>query len=85
MYNSTITIQYTVYYFLSTNAVGCPADEVNEVGQTPQKIAKAEGMKDALKELKKLTGYQDKVGKGGKPKGFAEPWSIRVSLHWVLP
>lgn len=31
-----------------------------------------------MKELKKLTTFQDKVSKGGKPKGYAEPWSIRV-------
>ena len=59
--------------------VGCPANEVNEEGYTPQKIAKNEGTKDAMKELKKLTGYQDKIAKGGKPKGFSESWCIRVS------
>lgn len=61
--------------------IGCPANENNEEGLTPQKIAKNEGTKDAMKELKKLTVYQDKVAKGGKPKGFAEPWAIQVHMH----
>ena len=71
---------------LSLLPIGCPANEVNEEGQTPQKLAKADGIKDAMKELKKLTGYQDKVAKGGKPKGFAELWCIRVRhIAMVLP
>lgn len=59
--------------------VGCPANETNQEGLTPQKIAKNEGMKDAMKELKKLTNFQDKVAKGGKAKGYSEPWCVRVS------
>ncbi len=59
--------------------VGCPANQAtNGEGLTPQKIAKTEGYKDAMKELKKLTTFQDKAEKGGKPKGFAEPWAVRV-------
>lgn len=59
---------------------GCPANEANEEGQTPQKIAKTEGLKDVMKEVKKLSGFQDKVARGAKPKGFAEAWCVRVSL-----
>ena len=61
--------------------VGCPTNEANSDGLTPQKYAKNEGMKDAMKELKKLSSFQDKVAKGGKPKGFAESWSVRVRPH----
>ena len=63
-------------YFL-----GCPANEAttDEAALTPQKIAKAEGYKDVMKELKKLTTFQDKVDRGAKPKGFSEPWAVRVS------
>jgi len=44
---------------------GCPANQgTNEEGLTPQKIAKAEGFKDSMKELKKLTTFQDKVERG---------------------
>ncbi|XP_019849609.1 PREDICTED: ankyrin repeat and EF-hand domain-containing protein 1-like isoform X1 [Amphimedon queenslandica] len=85
-YNDTAihfaTVAYKLLCIRLLGQRGCPANEVNEVGQTPQKIAKAEGMKDALKELKKLTGYQDKVGKGGKPKGFAESWCIKL-YDWL--
>lgn len=49
-------------------------------GVTPQKIAKTEGFKDCMKELKKLTSFQDKVAKGSKPKGFSEHWCIQVSV-----
>ena len=63
------------------HCIGCPANESNEEGLTPQKIAKNEGMKDAMKELKKLTVYQDKIAKGNKPKGFAESWAIQVLLY----
>ena len=54
---------------------------------TPQKIAKTEGLKDAMKEAKKLSTFQDKAARGAKPKGFAEPWCVRVSLasHPGLP
>ena len=48
---------------------------------TPQKIAKTEGLKDAMKEAKKLSTFQDKAARGAKPKGFAEPWCVRVSLE----
>ena len=58
---------------------GCPANEANEEGSTPQKLAKAEGLKDAMKEAKKLSTFQDKAARGAKPKGFAEPWCVRVS------
>ena len=58
---------------------GCPANEgAGEEDTTPQKIAKVEGFKDAMKELKKLTTFQDKVAHGTKPKGYAEPWAVRV-------
>ena len=60
---------------------GCPANETSEEGLTPQKIAKAEGFKDAMKELKKLTLFQDKAARGAKPKGFAEPWCVKVHVH----
>ena len=60
-------------------SVGCPANEANEEGLTPQKIAKTEGFKDAMKEAKKLSSFQDKAARGAKPKGFAEPWCVRVS------
>ena len=33
-----------------------------------------------MKELKKLTTFQDKVERGSKPKGYAEPWAVQVSL-----
>lgn len=59
---------------------GCPANEANNDGVTPQKLAKSEGFKDSMKELKKLTGFQDKIAGGGRPKGFAEPWAIRVRV-----
>lgn len=59
---------------------GCPANEAtNEEGVTPQKMAKTDGFKDGMKELKKLTTFQDKVARGTKPKGFAEPWAVTVS------
>ena len=60
---------------------GCPANEptTDEGELTPQKIAKAEGYKDAMKELKKLTTFQDKAARGAKPKGFSEPWAVTVS------
>ena len=45
---------------------------------TPQKLAKQEGLKDAMKELKKLTSFQDKLAHGAKPKGAAEPWAVQV-------
>ncbi len=32
-----------------------------------------------MKELKKLTSFQDKVALGAKPKGFSEPWAVKVS------
>ena len=59
---------------------GCPANEAttDEAALTPQKIAKAEGYKDAMKELKKLTTFQDKADRGAKPKGFSEPWAVKV-------
>lgn len=38
-------------------------------------------MKDAMKELKKLTSFQDKAARGAKPKGYAEPWCVQVSLY----
>lgn len=58
---------------------GCPANEpTNDEGPTPQKLAKTEGLKDAMKELKKLTTFQDKVERGAKPKGYAEPWAVQV-------
>lgn len=60
--------------------IGCPTNVANDQGVTPQKLAKAEGMKDAMKELKKLTTFQDKAARGGRPKGYAEPWCVRVSL-----
>ena len=63
--------------------LGCPANEANEEGLTPQKIAKAEGLKDVMKEVKKLGSFQDKVTRGAKPKGFAEPWCVRVRLYHV--
>lgn len=65
-------------------AIGCPTNETNNEGLTPQKIAKNEGTKDAMKELKKLSGFQDKVSRGAKPKGYAEPWSIKVSIELCL-
>ena len=66
----------TLFTFL-----GCPANEAttDEAALTPQKIAKAEGYKDAMKELKKLTTFQDKADRGVKPKGFSEPWAVKVS------
>ena len=53
-------------------------NEDGQEGPTPQKLAKAEGLKDAMKELKKLTSFQDKVARGSKPKGYAEPWAVKV-------
>ena len=63
-----------------SSCIGCPANESNQDGNTPQKLAKNEGFKDVMKELKKLTGFQDKVAKGGKPKGYTEPYLVRVSI-----
>ena len=65
---------------------GCPANEAttDEAALTPQKIAKAEGYKDAMKELKKLTTFQDKAARGAKPKGFSEPWAVTVSSSDAL-
>lgn len=58
---------------------GCPANQpTNGEELTPQKIAKNEGFKDAMKELKKLTTFQDKIEQGAKPKGFAEAWAVKV-------
>ena len=31
-----------------------------------------------MKELKKLSTMQDKASHGARPKGFAEPWAVRV-------
>ena len=60
--------------------LGCPANEAttDEATLTPQKIAKAEGYKDAMKELKKLTTFQDKAARGARPKGFSDQWAVRV-------
>ena len=63
------------------HCTGCPANEENNEGLTPQKLAKQEGLKDAMKELKKLTALQDKIARGTKPKGAAEPWAVQVSLR----
>ena len=63
---------------------GCPANEANSEGNTPQKLAKSLGFKDCMKELKKLTTFQDKILKGGKPKGFAEKWCVQVRNHFCL-
>jgi ankyrin repeat protein len=57
---------------------GSPTNDENEQGVTPQKLAKQEGMKDVMKELKKLTSFQDKIARGAKPKGAAEPWAIQL-------
>ena len=57
---------------------GCPANEANEEGLTPGKLAKNEGLKDCMKELKKLTTFEDKVARGTSPKGHAEPWCVQV-------
>jgi len=54
---------------------------VNGEGNTPQKLAKSLGFKDCMKELKKLTSFQDKILKGGKPKGYAEKWCIQVCTY----
>ena len=61
---------------------GCPANEAttDDAALTPQKIAKTEGYKDAMKELKKLTTFQDKAARGTRPKGFSDKWAVRVSL-----
>ena len=59
---------------------GCPANVANDDGITPQKLAKSEGFKDSMKELKKWIGFQEKLARGGKPKGLSEPWAIRVRL-----
>ena len=61
--------------------LGCPANEANGEGNTPQKLAKSLGFKDCMKELKKLTSFQDKIFKGGKPKGYAEKWCIQVHTY----
>ena len=37
-----------------------------------------------MKELKKLTTFQDKVDRGVKPKGFSEPWAVKVSRCRLL-
>lgn len=63
---------YTIYI------IGCPANEENDQGLTPQKLAKQDGLKDVMKELKKLTSFQDKVAHGSKPKGAVEPWAVQV-------
>lgn len=34
-----------------------------------------------MKELKKLTTFQDKAARGAKPKGFSEAWAVMVSRH----
>ena len=60
------------------SCTGCPANEENDQGVTPQKHAKQEGHKDAMKELKKLTAFQDKLSRGATPKGAADPWAIQV-------
>ena len=54
---------------------------MNGEGNTPQKLAKSLGFKDCMKELKKLTSFQDKILKGGKPKGYAEKWCIQVCIY----
>ena len=59
---------------------GCPANVANDDAITPQKLAKSEGFKDSMKELKKWTGFQDRLARGSKPKGFSEQWAIRVHL-----
>lgn len=63
-------------------SLGCPANEPNSEGNTPQKLAKSLGFKDCMKELKKLTTFQDKILKGGKPKGYAEKWCVQVGKHF---
>ena len=66
---------------------GCPANEAttDEAALTPQKIAKTEGYKDSMKELKKLTTFQDKAARGAKPKGFSDQWAVRVSVTSTFP
>ena len=80
-----ITTKSTIPSLFVFTCVGCPANETttDEAALTPQKIAKTEGYKDVMKELKKLTTFQDKADRGAKPKGFSEPWAVKVSqlLH----
>lgn len=73
-------ISVTVFTVRLLLLAGCPAGAATVEGVTPQKIAKTEGFKDCMKELKKLTSFQDKVAKGSKPKGFSEQWCIQVSI-----
>ena len=56
---------------------GCPANEADSSGQNPQKMAKTMGRKDLMKEVKKLSTFQDKASRG-KVKGFTEPWLVQV-------
>ena len=80
-YSNTIGPLLCCHGYQFPVSVGCPTNEANCEGLTPQKYAKNEGMKDAMKELKKLSSFQDKIAKGGKPKGYAEPWSVQVRPH----
>ena len=58
---------------------GCPANEADSSGQNPQKMAKTMGRKDLMKEVKKLSTFQDKASRG-KVKGFTEPWLVQVRM-----
>ena len=63
---------------------GCPAGQATtKEGLTPQRIAKKEGLKDAMKELKKQNTFQNKCTLDIKPKGFAEPWAVKV-CNWII-
>lgn len=76
--------QCTKNWLICSCSPGCPANEINSEGNTPQKLAKSLGFKDCMKELKKLTTFQDKILKGGKPKGFAEKWCVQVGKYFHL-
>ena len=67
--------------FGTCDYTGCPANEENNEDPplTPQKVAKGLSLKDAMKELKRLTTFQEKIARGSRPKGAAEPWAVQVT------
>ena len=36
-----------------------------------------------MKEVKKLSNFQDKAAKGGKVKGFTDAWLVQVHTHYA--
>lgn len=89
--STSLSLENAMHFALSTGNLnvirflglrGCPANETDSSGQNPQKVAKGMGRKDLMKEVKKLSTFQDKAGRG-KVKGFTEQWLVQV-YDWTV-